>query len=489
MKNFLIILLLLPLGKIVGQQINMSNDLKHAFSKVMELKLDEAERLIQRETSSNAKNLASTYLKGVVVSVKMFVEDDKVWFEKNVETLEDCIASLEKASDNDPQKRMMISELRLSLAIQHAKYQNNIRAGVQFYKAYHLLQDNFEKFPDYYPTYVPLGVLNAAVGSLPDGYQSIASVIGITGSVEKGMKLIKKGYWNCISDKKWRHYRDYFGFTYAYASLKLVGSDKVSPESLSLNYSKSSYLTYMQSMIEVKKGNARKAVNILLQRPKGEVYYNYHYLDYYTGKLALSFSPDTAEVFLKRFLQQNNSDNYKKSTYRYLSWSAMLKGDSENVKAYRNRVKKEGSLNTGADKQAQREVEVPLNEALIKGRIWFDGGLYEKAAQFLESNASRLNGFSQSEKVEYHYRLGRIYQEMDRMDDAIASFKRALQIELDRSTFPLGNSALQTAQILEENGNDNLAKVYYKKTLTYKGYPFYEGIHQQAKSGLDRLER
>lgn len=487
MKKLFVILSVFFSSSLYSQFIELTPGLQTAFNKVMELKLLEAETIITNESNAKPDNLATSYLTGAIISVKMFINDDIKVFEKERVGLEKCITKLEKASDNDPQKRLMISEMRLSLAILHAKYHNNIRAGLQFYKAYNLLESNYKKFPEYAPTYVPLGVLYAAIGSLPEGYQSIASVIGITGSVEKGMGLIKKGYWRTISDRELRFYRDYFGFIYSYTSLKLKGNTDVSPESLSLDYKRSSYLTYMQCLVEVDKGNARKAVNLLKERPTGQEYFTFDFLDYYTGKIALPFSADTAYIYLNQFLANTESDNYKKSTYRYLSWYAMLKNKPDDIEKYRSKVNLLGSLNTGADRQALREAKVPFNEILTKGRILFDGGLYEEGAEFLKAKEPQLAMFSKGEQIEYYYRLGRIYQESIKPNLAIKYFKKALAIPMEAASFSKGNSALQIALVYEEIKDKPTAKKYFNEALSYKSYPFYEGVHQQAKAGLDRL--
>ena len=477
---------MLPLG-IMAQHITFTDELQTAFGKIAELRFEEAEKLIKKEDQRNPDNLAVDYMEGALLSIRLFLSESEEEFDKSRPLLEGYISALEDAPDNDPQKKFMISQLRLGMAILHGRFKNNLSAGWQFYKTYNLLLDNYTRFPDYSPNYVPLGVLYVAIGSLPDGYQSIASVIGIKGDVKQGMELIRSGFNRIQKEEDNRFYRDYFGFVYSYIALELNGDNSVSPESLGLDYKRSSYLRYMQARVEISRGKARKALNLLKSRPRGEGYQPFGYLDYYTGRTALAFSPDTAHIYLKKYLQENNTDNYRKSTYRYLSWYAMLKNDKDLIRKYREKVIKEGSLNTGADKQAYREAQEPFNEVLIKGRIYFDGGLYEKAATYMISRESLLVKFGAEDKVEYYYRLGRIYQENGDEGKAIAYFKKALNIPLKESTFALGNTALQLATVLEKRGEKEEARKYYEQTLTYKGFPFYEGLHQKAKAGLNRI--
>lgn len=488
LKNTFLIICLALFFQGQSQHIRFNPELEEAFQWIVELRLKEAAERVDSLEKLDPGNKAHSYVRGIIISTKLFLSEDKNDFDKKREYLEKYIEDLESGSDEDPQKRRMISEIRLSMAILHAKYQNHIRAGLQFYKAYNLLEENYEKFPDYAPTYLPLGVINAAIGSLPEGYQSIASLFGITGEVEKGMLLINKGYWRTISEKETRFYKDYFASAYVYAVLKIQGNNYVSLKTLGVDYTKSSYLIYVQSLVEVDKGNAREALNILTHRPEGNQYYDYHFLDYYTGKVAVSFSADTAQAYLNKFLNETPDESFKKSSYRYLSWCAMLKGDKKNLNRYRQLVLDKGNLSTGADRQAQREAESSFNEVLIRGRILFDGGRYADGIQYLKSKKKLLSSFSKTEVLEYHYRLGRIYQENKNIEAAIAEFELASNMQLASATFAQGNSSLQLAKIYEDQKKLSRAKKYFEKTLSLKDFPFYEGLHQQAKAGLDRIK-
>tara|TARA_R110002096_G_scaffold436050_1_gene666114 strand:+ start:53643 stop:55118 length:1476 start_codon:yes stop_codon:yes gene_type:complete len=474
-------------GKSNAQYIEMNESLQHALGLVMELKLTKATALTDSLSKIQKENKGIAYIKAIIVSNKLLLQEDKNEFDAKRESLEKFIEEISKVSDDDPQKRKMMGEIHLAIAILHAKYQNNIRAGLQFFTAYNLLKDNFEKFPNHHPNYIALGVLYSAIGSLPEGYQSIASLFGMSGSVEEGMALVHKGYWRTISEKENRFYREYYGFIYAYSAFTIQGRTDVSLSSLAINFKKGSNLIYLQSLIDIQKGQAHKAYNYLQKRPKGDEYEDYPFMDYHTGKVAIAFSTDTAKIYLKSFLKNTPDDYYIKSAYRYLSWCAMLEGDKKALDDYRKLVLTKGSLKTGADKQAQKEAESNFNEVLIRGRILFDGGRYKDAIKYMMAQRSKVKAFNQKDKLEFHYRLGRIYQEDKQNSLAIREFVDALGLDISESSFAQGNSALQLARVYEEQGNKDLAKTYYEKTLSIQGFPFYEGLHQQAKAGLDRL--
>lgn len=481
------LLLVFGFSETSGQFIRMNDGLNKALENIMELKLDRAKAIVDSTLKVQPDNKASYYIDAIIISNKLLLKEDKDEFDKKREVFEKHIEEISKVSDTDPQKKKMLSEIHLAIAILHAKYQNNIRAGLQFYTAYNLLKSNYDKFPDHYPTYVPLGVLYATIGSLPEGYQSIASLFGMKGSVKEGVNLLHKGYWRTISNKETRGYRDYYGFIYSYTAFKIQGRTDVSPSSLGINFIKSSSLIYLQSLIDIQKGDAEKAYGYLKERPKGQNYEDYPFMDYHTGKVAIAFSTDSARFYLNKFLKETDELYYKKSSYRYLSWCAMLEGDLKKLEYYRGLAKTKGSLKTGADRQAQKECEANFNEVLIRGRILFDGGRYKDATSYMTNQERKISTFNAQDQLEFHYRLGRIYQENGKNQSAVVEFKKALNTKLEKSSFAQGNSALQLGRTYELFGKKELAKEYFEKTLTLQGFPFYEGLHQQAKAGLDRL--
>ncbi len=471
-----------------AQHVTFNANMKAAQQNIVKLQFDELKQRLAEERKMNPANITVDYLEGAATCIELFVNESETDFDEKLLHIEEFIEKIKDLPHEEPYRKLMLGELHLALAILNAKFQNNFRAAFQFYKAYNYLEDNYEDHPSFFPTYVPLGVFYAAIGSLPDDYRSLASLLGFHGDVEEGMEMVKKGYRQTISNEDMAFYKDYFGFIYSYVFSELKPGSNVSPQSLGLDVASSGFHIYLQSRIYLAQGEIDKAIELLKNRPKGKEYLPFFYLDYLTGKIAITRDLEFARKNFESYLKNTQSQNYLKSTYRYLSWYHLIKGNQSKLEENTDKIFKEGITFVGADRQALAEAKRGFNRVLVKARLKFDAGEFKQTLSWLNSNPLKECCPANHEKVEYYYRKGRAYQELKQWDNALAELKKALTFKEVETSYALGNSALQAAYIYEQTGQLENAEEYYKKTLKYKDYPFYEGIHQKAKAGLNRIK-
>ncbi|WP_417599661.1 tetratricopeptide repeat protein [Owenweeksia hongkongensis] len=459
---------------------------KLAHQNITQLRFGDAQAIIKREKKRDPNNRVAAYLQAAMVCAELFVNEDQTHYENNQDKIDSYISQIEDLPEASPFRNLFLGELYVAQATLNGKFKNNIKAAWQFYKAYDYLTDNYERFPDFAPTAIPLGVLYAAIGSLPDDYRSMASLLGFEGSVPEGMKMLETSFERLSADPSLTFYRPYAGFVYSYVSF-LLSSNVVTPEALGLDVAKSSVLIYAQAQIELDRGNAKKALEWLDNRPEGEAYINFNYLDYLQGKILLGLDPDRCVSYFERYLQNNTSQVYVKSTYRYLSWYYLLDGKKRKSDEMIENIFLKGENNTGADRQAIIEARHGFNSTLVKARVLFDVGKYTEAeAELLRHSVGQCCS-SPIDEAEYYYRMGRIKQQQGRGHQALIWYEKAMTVKGLDANYSLGNSALQTAEILRGSGDVKGAKGYYKKALKYSGFPFYEGIHQKAKAALSEM--
>lgn len=488
MKHSLTILLCLLGFFAKAKEAYFTTEYKRAFTLITQLRFDEARNIVHSQLRQNPENHTGEYLQAVMLCAEIFANEDQKRFANSTERIEFLMEEIEEVDDNNPYRNLFLGEIYLAQATLNGKFKNTIKAAWQFYKAYGLLTENAEDFPEFMPNNISLGVLYAGIGSLPDDYRSMASLLGFEGSVQGGLAMIKKAFWRLSADEDLKFYRPYAGFVYSYITYQLGAHSDVSPQSLGLDVKNSSFLIYAQAMIELDNGNAREALHWLDNRPTGPQYFEFNYMDYLQGKILLGLDPDRSVKYFEQYLKSTHSAVYVKSTYRYLSWYYLLKGHKERSKEMRENVFRKGNTNTGADRQALEEATAGFNRTLVQGRVLFDVGEYASAREALTSTSVSECCQTPDEEAEYYYRLGRITQEQGHTKEAISNFYKALSVTLAGSTFAVGNSALQLAMLYEDLGNGSKAKEYYRKTLKISGYPFYEGVHQKAKTGLARLK-
>ncbi|HLP20279.1 MAG TPA: hypothetical protein VK174_08260, partial [Chitinophagales bacterium] len=142
-----------------------------------------------------------------------------------------------------------------------------------------------------------------------------------------------------------------------------------------------------------------------------------------------------------------------------------------------------------ADKQALKEATAGImpNISLLRARLLFDGGYYERAAT--EMNKISENGFKTvEEQTEYFYRTGRIYDEWNKKDSALALYSKAIEKGKDLPRYFAANSAFETGKIYEQRGNKEKATEFYNLCLSFENHEYKNGLDQKAKAGLNRLK-
>ncbi len=461
---------------------------KKAFVYITQLRFAEAKLLVSAEKAEYPNNKTGDYLEAVMLCAEIFTNEDQAYYAKVQDRIDALLVEIGKIEDSNPYRRLFLGEIYVAQATLNGKFKNNIKAAWQFYKAYNLLTENASRFPSFMPNKIPLGVLYAGIGSLPDDYRSLASLLGFDGSVQGGIAMVKEAFWRLSADDDLKFYRPYAGFVYSYVTYQLGATSDISPEKLGLDVANSSFLIFVQALVELENGNAQKALNWLDNRPVGSRYFQFAYLDYMQGKILLGLEPDRCSSYFIKYLKSTRGGVYVKSSYRYLSWYYLLKGNKTKAEEMRENIFRKGNTNTGADRQALEEAMAGFNKTLIEARVLFDVGEYQRAEMALKDAPVAACCKSSAEEAEYYYRYGRIKQEMGLHTSATLWFTKALGVANASSSFAVGNSALQLGILYEEQGNRAKAVEYYKRTLKYSGYPFYEGVHQKAKTGLARLK-
>lgn len=469
-----------------AQSVVFSPDMLKGIPSVAELRYADLQGLLNKERLARPDNRVPDYLEAASICVRVFFVEDEAYYEKQVDRLDALFERIEDLPDSNPYKRVFLAELSLARAGVYGKFKHNVKAGWLFYRAYNLLKDNLNDFPDFIPTLIPYGVLQTAVGSLPEDYKSIASLFGFQGNIEEGLSMIRKAYYYSLADPKLKFHQDYFGFVYAYVNYELETDEQVSLRTLDMKVDQSSFFAYLEAQQLLRKGETKEALEVMLNRPKGKNYLHVPYFDYYTGKIALMLGHPQAPEFLQNFLDKTKDKEHLKSTYRYLAWHHLIGGNAPKAEEYRQKILAQSESLTGSDKQAQQEAEMGFNVYLIEARLDFDAGRYTQLVKTLHPDKEDDYCRNDIDRQEFYYRRGRALQELGFKEKALQAFLKVQALPAS-ATYAWGNSILQCAQIYEEKGNYNLSRNFYKKALKYKDYAFHEGVHQKARAGLERI--
>ena len=92
------------------------------------------------------------------------------------------------------------------------------------------------------------------------------------------------------------------------------------------------------------------------------------------------------------------------------------------------------------------------------------------------------------DRIEYCYRLARIYDETGKDDIAVKFYKFAIDLGANEKYYYAANSALLIASIYEKKGNVSQARIYFNTAIDMKNHEYESSIERKAKEGLSRLD-
>jgi len=214
--------------------------------------------------------------------------------------------------------------------------------------------------------------------------------------------------------------------------------------------------------------------------------YPFYYLDYLIGVAKLNQLDLSAKQDFIKYTTNFKGKNYIKSSFMYLSWIALLENDTSQFIYFQNKINNNGDTFVDSDREAQKQFNtqsVP-NVFLMKARLLFDGGKYDKSIAILESSFFQNSSDNQLEKI---YRLSRNFEKTNNIEKAKEYYLDTYKIGKNKPFYYAANSALNLALLFEKEKNNKKAKEYFLKCIDLENHQYEQGIEQKAKAGLNRL--
>ena len=193
--------------------------------------------------------------------------------------------------------------------------------------------------------------------------------------------------------------------------------------------------------------------------------------------------------YFQSFLKNFKGEFYLKDTYEKLAWSYYLLGNMPAAESAMKLVISKGNTATDADEQALSDAKANVwpNILLLKARLLNDGGYNKEALAMLKDKGT--NDFTNdADKLEFAYRVGRIYDDLGRDSDAIAAYLTSIKLGEHRTEYYASRGALQIGDIYERQGKKSLAIAFYQKCITMNDHQYKNSIDQKAKAGIARCK-
>ena len=464
------------LSIITGLSLGLNAQRPHAQS-MLNLDYGEALRHID---NSGAQTFEKEFWKHDVLFLQLYLTDNQSLRDR----YDDLTDEVEDVLD-DHDAHYQLAELYLKNAI--VRYFNGERFGTAraFYASYHAAEKAYEKNPSDFRAKSLYGLFQILVGSIPDSYSFLVSILGVSGDVELGERLFKEAALEASKKDNWYAYRVRFLYTF-YLFQKTGTTDEAMK--FAKDFPASVLGDFLRSRIHLKAGSSNRSRELLYSAIRRDGSSHLPYTRFLLGKQLIE-SGDRAggRKWILNYLRTYKGREYIRAANLYLSWSYLVEGNDALYREYKSKVKTTGRGYFGDDILALYESGLTHHRTLIQARMAHDAMDFERCEEIL--GGINPSFFSNTAFIdEYYYRRGRNFQKLDQPARAGEMFHKLLE-KPDRITaYYQPNAALQLAYIYFEKGQKATALKWAERVFDYEDYPFNAPIEWQAKEILQEGE-
>lgn len=460
-----------------------------AYHAILSLKMNEARELLQREKQQNPQNGIVVLLENYEDYFSLLASESKDDYEKLKDRRSERISALEGNDENSPFYLYSQAQVYLQWSFLKAKFGDYFSSGMDARRANGLLTDNEEKYPGFLPDKVSLALVNVIFGSIPASFKSISRFFGMSGNTLQGVRQLEALKAE-LARSRFAFYNNEVNFFIATIGITVLHEDDSynKLESYLAGMDSGSLLkSYLQGFIAYKSAQNDDAIKFLEAAPKSEAYIRLPAVDYLLGCARLNRLDNEQPTALIDFLHEYRGRNYIKDAYMKLAYYYLLHGYRGKYDYFVRMTKTHGYSEDEKDKQALWEADdTPPDLTLLKARFYFDGGYYEKALAELTSRQE--DSFKlQRDRIEWYYRLGRVYDKTDKLNEAITNYQKAIALGRNTKYYYSANAALCIGQICERRKDYNHAAAYYSIALGMHDHQYQTDIDNDAHAGLKRI--
>ncbi|MEO7312343.1 MAG: tetratricopeptide repeat protein [Chitinophagaceae bacterium] len=462
---------------------------RQAYSEIISLRIANGQQLLADEKKAHPDNLIPYFLDNYADFFPLFFNEDIKEFDKKQPLKEARLAAMKIGPKDSPWCLFTQAVLQLQWAAIHIKFGERWAAGWSCKAAYDLVKDNQKLFPNFTPNKMVMGPLQVAAGTIPKGYQWLSNMLGVKGNIANGMKDLSD-FINS-SDATAGIFKEEAIFYYCY--LKFYFENKPADaleliKAKKLDVVNNHLFAYMAANLSLNNQQSAATKSFVLNRNNSASYMASPIWDFELAYSKLYHLEPDAYIYFDRFLRNFKGNFYVKDCWLKLGWYYLLQGNTVQYIQCMDQVKIKGNADTDADKRALKEAKsgkVP-HPILLKARLLSDGGYPSEAYEVLKGKSS-FDFPTEEDKLEFAYRIGRVYEELGHYDEAVQAYLTTIKTGSDRTEYFAARAALQVAMIYEvQKKNKSMAIAFYNQCLTMENHDYKNSLDQKAKAGVER---
>ena len=446
--------------------------------------------ILEKDKTQNGFNV---YLKSYADLIQLLITEDKVFHQQFIDNQVSRLLFLENLDKKSPYSRVLQAEVHLHTAFVKLKFGHEVKGAWEIIKAYKLLEANVKEFPDFIPNQKSLGLLHILIGSTPENYQWVANLLGLKGNIKQGLAELQN---SIQKDTFWGQESQLIDYL-IHAYILNFTPNKLTDFQVFIKQNPDNQLfVFFGITTLMKEGKSEVALSILENRKIDRDYLPFPFLEYLKAEIFLQKGQyQIAAKYYQIFLSKYQGFNFIKDTYYKLFLCYWLSNEDIKAKIFLEKISSVGENIVESDKAAakfstnflaQKSLKAIPQKVLMKARLAFDGGYYEDALSLINTNSE--NSFeSVSDRAEFNYRKGRIYQKLNNFPQAILSFERAIVLSENQNYSFGASAALQLGYIFQARNEKQKAKKYFEKAISFKKHEYKNSVDNKAKASINQL--
>lgn len=469
------------------QEPTLNKPLARAYAEVLKMRPGVARAWLRPELARTPTAAAPLLVADCLEITELLVSQDATRYQATIDAQDQRLGILEKSEEAGALRAYARAEIRLHQAAAQVVFGHEVQGAWSLRQSYQQMQAVVQRFPQYLPARKTLGMMQFFIGSLPESYRWFLKLLGLPGNVETGLRNMRLAATQPNDFQlEARLILGVLEETYykkPEAALQLV-------ETLYRQQPDNLLLGYLLVSLHKKQHHTEAALAAYRACPGGPEYLALPYLHHMAADLLLYQGQYTASARAnQQFLQHYRGQHYRKDAAFKLYLATWLSGDASAAETYRRQIGASGRTVLEEDNYAQRffEEKLPLNRTLTRARLQIDGGYYREALRTLDSfQASRTTPLR--DRLEEPYRRARAYQLLGHPDSARLYYARTIAQAGNAPYYFAPQSALQLGYLYQTEGQQNTARVYFKKALSYPRHEYKNSTDTKAKLALKELE-
>jgi hypothetical protein len=464
---------------------------KDAYRKAISLRFGEAKAALTTLRASEPDNLVADFVENYIDFLTVMVNDDKAQYQQLLKKVPARLSKIARGDRNSPYCLYAQGEIRLQWALLRGRYDEMLASLTDIKQGYGLLKENDRRFPDFVANKKSLGIMHALVGNIPDEYRwAVKAVGGISGDIQRGLREIESVLTYARSNDF--IFEEESAVAYAYLLLQIGNQSETAWRVLKsgkINPRDNPLLAVAMANLAIRLGRNDEAIQLLQNAPSGGAYHPFPYRHFMLGLAKLYRLDGDANAQFDLFIKNFKGRYAIKEAYQKLAWFYLSQGSLEGYRLNIGLVRQHGAERTETDKIAMREAksgEIP-DPQLLKARLLFDGGYYQRAYDLLKNSEGNYTG-KRKFALEYTYRMGRIAHRLGHTDEAIRFYGQTIEQGANEPWFFACNAALQLGLLHEERRDRVNARTAFRRCLAIRPEEYRTSLHTKAQAGLNRLK-